>query len=74
MPSSRRALVALALLLLSASPARAYGRLELTAHPKTARVYVDGAPAGGVPTTIDLTAGNHQVGSPRRGTTRGSSA
>ncbi|MDB5095832.1 MAG: Tetratricopeptide repeat [Cyanobacteria bacterium RYN_339] len=61
MPGKRCAFAALPLLLLLAAPAWGYGQLDLTAHPRSARVWVDGAPAGGVPTTIDLTAGSHAV-------------
>jgi Tfp pilus assembly protein PilF len=48
-------------LLLVATPAWAYGRLDIDANAAHARIWVDGSPAGSLPTAIDLAAGAHRV-------------
>lgn len=47
--------------VLWSGPAWAYGRIGLGVRPGTARVWVDGGPAGGVPTVIVLSAGQHLI-------------
>lgn len=48
-------------LLLYATPAWAYGRLDIQAAQPEARLWVDGAPAGTLPTLLDLRAGKHRI-------------